>query len=429
MFYFNSHTDYRVFSTRMLIIEYHLNSAEKMEQHFQSGCVEDNSLEQDLLEHAKENLSNAEQKVLSSISQTDAHLIYALHTSGFDVNCETANGDTILSKAVLSLSVNVIDALLECGANVNLYDRNGNTTLLRIAQEQCDYTDMVQYLFSEGADILQTDLDGYTSAELCCQFGNHQTLEGFLKIGYPINRTNAHGVTLLMMACYYQHIPCVEVLLKYGANTNLQRAETDETALLITVRYPGDSDMLELLLRHGADVNIPDIFQETTFFSAVDINCTAAIDLLLCDYNTDINTTDTHDVTPYLLAIANGNIECCEKLTKLKCLRSSQGAHNPVAEISDRIRKQLENSNDKIKWTEINKFFFGSGEQWPFPTSMISDKHPILHEATTSTFVSLLEPARFSIRTHLLQISRVNLISQIEQLPLPNLLKHYLYFT
>lgn len=70
----------------------------------------------------------------------------------------------------------------------------------------------------------------------------------------------------------------VELLLKQGANANLQN-EDGYTALLIAVSS-GNKEIVQLLLENGADINIKNIDGKTAWSLAEERNYSKIVDLL-----------------------------------------------------------------------------------------------------------------------------------------------------
>ncbi|ETI41586.1 hypothetical protein F441_13142 [Phytophthora nicotianae CJ01A1] len=64
-----------------------------------------------------------------------------------------------------------------------------------------------------------------------------------------------YGNTTLMLAAQNKHFEMVECLLKAGASGKL-KAQKGDTALRFTATG-GDTECIQLLLGHGADVNEP----------------------------------------------------------------------------------------------------------------------------------------------------------------------------
>jgi palmitoyltransferase len=125
-----------------------------------------------------------------------------------------------LKRAAANGDLDEVKRLVEAGADVNSADEWGSGTLLTW------YPDVIAYLLANGAD--------------------------------PNRQTNENGASVLAGICYVGEIQCAKVLLEQGAaDPNRGRLESGETPLHHAVLgdEPGRSELVNLLLFHGADPN------------------------------------------------------------------------------------------------------------------------------------------------------------------------------
>lgn len=98
--------------------------------------------------------------------------------AGANVNIEDSrNGLTPLHFAVQNSKVDIVNYLIENGANINAKTSNGQTPLhLSVAggfykSQNLDKTDVVKLLLEKGATINEQDNNGDTALHLCSQTG------------------------------------------------------------------------------------------------------------------------------------------------------------------------------------------------------------------------------------------------------------------
>ena len=96
------------------------------------------------------------------------------------------------------------------------------------------------------------------AAVLAAERGEEEAVLAWLEGGgwadATYERDGVSGVTLLMFAARYGHERVVELLIQHGAEINLQNSVGD-TALMRAAQH-GHERVVELLLRHGADINL-----------------------------------------------------------------------------------------------------------------------------------------------------------------------------
>lgn len=108
-------------------------------------------------------------ELLSSAAMgSSVELMKQLLKRGVDVDMKLQNGMTALDFAIKNSRFDMIQLLVENGANVNY--SNAGFTPLKMACYKCD-KDIIEYLISKGADVNQLDLKGasplmYTLQEL-----------------------------------------------------------------------------------------------------------------------------------------------------------------------------------------------------------------------------------------------------------------------
>jgi ankyrin repeat protein len=120
---------------------------------------------------------------------------------------------------------------------------------------------------------------------------------------YEDEQSSRDGITLLMLAANHGHANVVELLLKNGANPNLQTNDRKETALMlaaeslgqITVTHEGHHEAMRLLLKCGADPNFQDKDHTTALIHAAKYGDSEAVRLLL-----------SNDADPTIRSIAYG---------------------------------------------------------------------------------------------------------------------------
>ena len=140
--------------------------------------------------------------------------------------------------------------LLIAQPNIKINETNPTGGIILMQASISGSAQIVELLLQAGADpnmSIKTPIDKSIFTIYETLFSNESHFVGNEEI----------GCTALMLACAYGHLEVVQLLLKANANPNHEREGTGITALLIAVQE-GFSDIVQQLLEYGADPNIRD---------------------------------------------------------------------------------------------------------------------------------------------------------------------------
>ena len=125
------------------------------------------------------------------------------------------------------------------------------STALRYAAWH-DHLDAVKALISWGANPSFHDGDGETALAVAAREGFTRVVEYLLEYPQDLDMLGAGGQGLLHHASREGRAEIVEMLIRAGANPNIQNVKELDTPLHYVARH-GHTDMVKLLLRLGAD--------------------------------------------------------------------------------------------------------------------------------------------------------------------------------
>ena len=117
---------------------------------------------------------------------------------------------------------------------------------------------MVRLLLARGADVNAVDDKGRSPLRAAIE--NPEVLEPLLEhkaipnLPFPNYRGSGSALLEVVRFSYKDYTQALNILLKYGADTNLAHTDTGETPLMRAARY-APLNIVRLLLEHGADVN------------------------------------------------------------------------------------------------------------------------------------------------------------------------------
>lgn len=250
--------------------------------------------------------------LLIAIKSKSYEIMKLLIENGADVNMQSEiDGTTPLMGAVYGGSSRIVSLLLESGADVNATDTNDNTALI-IACDKNRYTIIIQ-LVNHGADINQVNGSGYS---VLFFIHNNHIAETLLKLGANVNIKDEDGVSpLLYYIDKFSVDPnLIKLLINYGADIN---AEDDyhRTPLLLACSRK-TPDIVELLLQYdNLDIHATNQYGNNALSSSVISGYTEIVKILL-DHGADINQRDEYGRTPLMDAIINNKYEVAAYLVK-----------------------------------------------------------------------------------------------------------------
>lgn len=137
------------------------------------------------------------------------------------------DGNTALMRAALGGYLDVVDLLLNQGADANMQSAQGGTALMQACYR--GHADVVRRLLDAKASTrLQDAYDG-TALMRAADGGHKDVVEILLELSDPADREffldakhKYDGYTALMRAASKGHIECVRVLAKYGASMRIR---------------------------------------------------------------------------------------------------------------------------------------------------------------------------------------------------------------
>jgi len=234
----------------------------------------------------------------------------------------------ILSLAVEGKTAEVRELVRDVN-NANLAQSDG-TTLLHWAVYYDD-SELVEQLLEQGADVSVRNDYGATPLSQAAIIGNPDVLELLLEAGADANEKGADDQTPIMIIARTGNIAAAKVLLDAGADVNAVEKWRGQTALMWAAAQQQPA-MTELLLDAGADPDaqsLPNNWERqvtaeprmkvlpaggfTPLLYAAREGCAECVRLLI-EAGADINKAHPEAVTPLLMANLNANWDAAKLL-------------------------------------------------------------------------------------------------------------------
>ncbi|KAK6361382.1 hypothetical protein TWF730_005115 [Orbilia blumenaviensis] len=226
-----------------------------------------------------------------------------------------------LQFAIEGTSPEIVKMLIDAGADLNWKNHTGKTTIDFACSPEILYFDNLKIFLESGGDAIQAHMEGErrTAFHNAVYRGLLDVAKLLLKHGARINARDPWGETPLHWALYAPietRKEIVTLLIENGADLNMQ--DNQGQAPLYEAASMGHLEMLELLVKHGADVNTAvqyDKFMKWNLLHAAvgreregddpSINGLGAC-LFLIENGVDLMHQDFNGETPLQLAVRQG---------------------------------------------------------------------------------------------------------------------------
>lgn len=251
----------------------------------------------------------------------DPALIELLLKFGADANTSLPRGETALMTCSRTGNADTVKLLLAHGANVNAKESwHGQTALMWAAAE--GHVAVVQALVDAKADLQARSNGGFTALLFAVREGKIDAVRTLLKAGVNVNEATlpppnarqrgagggdtgeaAGGTSALVLAVANAHFELASVLLDEGADPNLAAQGWTALHQITWVRNPGSGDnppapegsgnmgsleLVERLVKHGANVNARMTRKAVMGSPGTDLNNIGATPFLLAARAADV---------------------------------------------------------------------------------------------------------------------------------------------
>lgn len=236
-------------------------------------------------------------------------IVQFLLDRGADPNqCENLDV-TPLMIASMSNQVSVLQVLLKWG--VELERKWQGQTALSYAAACPNTEEVIQLLLEAGADVNTEDDDGQSVFYHAASDGRYTNLTALFtstKIR-NIHQPNRHGHTPLHVAAMHGHLRSVSILLKSDGVQLEARSHAGRTALNDAAACR-NTEVMQLLLESGADVNAEDNYGRNAIFRAASADRYANLTALFASTKIrNIHQPDRYGRTPLHAAATGGHLQ------------------------------------------------------------------------------------------------------------------------
>ncbi len=243
-------------------------------------------------------------------------------TDGADINSKDEHGYTALLWAILNHHVDIVELLVKKHANVNTVHKDKITPLI-LASSNKDNLDIVGILLRARADVNAVTIEGVSSLMEAVNKGNILIIKLLLEYDADVNLINNNKMTALMLAIvkgYNAYINydteeslhtarrydiIVDNLLEKGADVNIISSK-GRTALTYAINM-GNATIVWMLLRKKANMNVIDEESGTSAFILAVLNGNKDVVDTMLKAGADVNATDSNGRPVLMDAIIQGH--------------------------------------------------------------------------------------------------------------------------
>ena len=138
-----------------------------------------------------------------------------LNDESVDINKQDSTGHSALLWASLRGHRDIVELLLDRGADIEARTSDWNSTPLIWCSCLHQHTSIVELLLDRGANIHAVNKYGAGALHHACEEGHDAVVKLLLKHGANTNACNVYKHNPLHLACYYGHLKCVQALLRH----------------------------------------------------------------------------------------------------------------------------------------------------------------------------------------------------------------------
>ena len=275
------------------------NDTESLEKFLRNAREMDDLKVIGLLQFAKKNKAHDEfTMILESFAKLKGLSIsdYALQVLLFGIELNKAN---------------IIDDLLENGADLQYTNKDGNT-LLHLAALH-DNSKAIEILIRAGVDKEKLNFRCKTPLHLACNNNSCKAVSVLIQNNVHADSCDDEDKTPLHIAVQLGKEQSASLLLDYGANIE-SRDNKNNTPLHLAC-FSGNVNMVKLLCERGAKADVKNSEGFTPFHLACKRGYHRPVQFLLEKFD-DIGATDNQNQTPLHLASKYGHIMVVRTLLK-----------------------------------------------------------------------------------------------------------------
>ncbi|CAH0024945.1 unnamed protein product [Clonostachys rhizophaga] len=238
--------------------------------------------------------------LLNAVLSYDGEMVQMLLEMGADVSIPDDEGWVPLAIAALVGYDEILSLLLDRGADLaNSTVNLGKERRLLSLAAQGGYLEIVGILLHRGADISAVDEDGWTPLGWAASYGNFEIVRLLLEKGADVSVACERGMTPIHIAALKGHIEVVYLLLEGGADHSI--TDNEGCTPLYRAAQFGHLEIVCLFLDRGADHSAKSYRGASPLSHAASNNHVEVVRLLL-DRGVDHDITDNGGLTPLVHA-------------------------------------------------------------------------------------------------------------------------------
>ena len=236
---------------------------------------------------------------------------YLVGLKDVDVNHADDEGFTALHCAVLEGYPDVVQVLIDAGADIEAKDEKGRSPL-HVACLSGSLA-VVKVLVGEGAGVCVSDDERPTCLTLAAWNGHTEIVRYLVDLPEgDVNHAYGFAATALHCAARQKHPDVVKVLIDAGADIEAQ--DNDGYSPLFLPSISGGVDTVKVLLRAGADVRATDTTGNTCLMFAAHHGHIETVRTLLCMPEVGLDNPGEHGSTALHDAACQGHPDVLQAL-------------------------------------------------------------------------------------------------------------------
>jgi ankyrin repeat protein len=235
--------------------------------------------------------------------------------AGADCNRAGTGGITPLMMAAGTGNVRMTKLLLDHGADTAARDEVGTQALGDAAEK--GYTETVKLLLQKGADVDAPQRGGGTPLMGAVDEGKTETVKALIAAGADVKVAGNNGETALTFAVQNNALDLARILIAAGADTNTEVITDQKQALTLVTQAAalGNSDMIKLLVKHGADIKKQTDYGFFSLLLAAQYGKYEAV-VTLMGLGADVNEANKRGETALIFASSQGHDDIVAYLIK-----------------------------------------------------------------------------------------------------------------